>query len=64
MACVLNVNRDDGSWNRNVNRLANDNVWDPENRLVLGNSSLSPVFGGSFLFDIVFPSDKHFARFH
>ena len=55
--CVVNVNRNDGRWNRNVNRLGNDNVWNRENRLVLRNSPFSPAqsfLAGVFLSVYVF----------
>ena len=61
---VVNVNRNDGRWNRNVNSLGNDNVWNRDNRLVVGDSALSPALGGSFLFNVLFPSNEHFARLH
>ncbi len=52
---VLNVNRNDGRWNGNVNRLDNDNRWNAENRLLLRNYFLSPPrylyrFGGGVFF--------------
>ena len=34
---VGNVNRDDRDWNANVNRLANDNRWNADNRLLVRN---------------------------
>jgi len=40
---VVNVNWNGVRWNRNRNSLANDNVWNHENRLVVRNSRLSPA---------------------
>ncbi len=40
---VAYANRNGRQWNRNVNSLDNDNVWNRENRLVVRNSRLSPI---------------------
>ena len=39
---VVYVNRNDGRWNVNVNRLDNDNVWNDENRFFFRNYAFSP----------------------
>ncbi|MEK7092860.1 MAG: hypothetical protein AAB927_00065 [Patescibacteria group bacterium] len=40
---VVNANWNGNRWNRNRYSLDNDNVWNVDNRLVLGNWRLSPA---------------------
>ena len=59
---VGNVNRNSDGWYATVNRLDNDNLWNPDNRLLVRNTLLSSAINsGSFLFQIYLPSDEHFA---
>ncbi|MDP3962396.1 MAG: hypothetical protein Q8Q03_00810 [bacterium] len=51
---VVNVNRNDGQWNVNVNRLDNDNRWNVENRVFVRNYIFLPSAMAEVLFSIYF----------